>query len=151
MPQRHGFTFAPPALREMAAQVIRNSEGATVSTQHSQFVLANSLGFVAGYPGSRHYLSCAVIAEDQGLMQRDDWYSSSRVPSNIAEPRALGRYAAQRAAPRLGARRVATCQAPVLFEAPVAIGLVGHFVSAADGGHLLRQNGLLVPDLGGQV
>ena len=47
-----------------------------VSAQHSQFVLANSLGFIGGYPGSRHYLSCAVIAEDKGLMQRDDWYSA---------------------------------------------------------------------------
>ncbi len=133
------------------APVIRNSEGATVSTQHSQFVLANSLGFVAGYPGSRHYLSCAVIAEEKGLMQRDDWYSSSRVPAKIAEPRALGRYAAQRAASRLNARKIATCQAPVLFEAPVAIGLVGHFVSAVNGGNLYRKTSFLVDSLGEQV
>src|SRR4051812_3578347 len=53
---------------------ITNSEGATVSAQHSQFVYANSLGFMAGHPGSRHYLSCAVIAEERGLMQRDDWF-----------------------------------------------------------------------------
>src|SRR6185436_20906410 len=33
---------------------IRNSEGATVSAQHSQFVFANSLGFLGGYPGTRH-------------------------------------------------------------------------------------------------
>src|SRR5688572_10054123 len=38
---------------------IRNSEGATASAQHSQFVFANSLGFVGGHPGSRHYLSCS--------------------------------------------------------------------------------------------
>src|SRR3989440_873679 len=133
------------------APVIRNSEGATVSTQQSQFVLANSHGFVAGYPGSRHYLSCAVIAEHKGLMQRDDWYSSSRVPTKIAEPRSLGRYAAERAASRLGARQIATCQAPVLFEAPVAIGLVGHFVSAVNGGNLYRKTSFLVDSLGSEV
>ena len=133
------------------APVIRNSEGATVSTQQSQFVLANSLGFVGGYPGSRHYLSCAVIAEQKGLMQRDDWYSSSRVPTKIAEPRALGRYAASRAAARLGARKIATCQAPVLFEAPVAIGLVGHFCSAANGGNLYRKTSFLMDALGSEV
>src|SRR5437763_11230832 len=99
---------------------IRNSEGASVSAQHSQFVLANSLGFVGGYPGSRHWLSCSVIAEDKGLMQRDDWFSASRVPSQLADPVALGRYAGERAAARLGARKIATRQAPVLFEAPVA-------------------------------
>src|SRR5918996_2929692 len=130
---------------------IRNSEGATVSAQHTQFVFANSLGFTGGFPGSRHWLSCAVIAEDRGLMQRDDWFSASRVPEGIAEPKALGRYAGQRAAARVGARKIATCQAPVLFEAPVATGLVGHFVSAVNGGNLYRKTSFLVDSLGKQV
>ena len=133
------------------APVIKNSEGATVATQQSQFVLANSLGFRGGFPGSRHYLSCAVIAEEKGLMQRVDWYSASRVPRKIAEPQALGRYAAQRAASRLRARKIATCQAPVLFEAPVAIGLLGHFVSAVNGGNLYRKTSFLVDSLGKEV
>jgi PmbA protein len=134
-----------------AAPVIRNSEGATVSTQQSQFLLANSLGFAGGFPGSRHYLSCAVIAEHRGLMQRDDWYSSSRVSSKLADARSLGRYAAQRAAARLGARKIATCQAPVLFEAPAALGLLGHFVSAVSGGNLYRKTTFLVDSLGKEV
>jgi PmbA protein len=134
-----------------ASKKVRNSEGATVSTQHSQFVLANSQGFMAGYPGSRHYLSCAVIAEEKGLMQRDDWYSSSRVPGEIADPVALGRYAGQRAAARLGARKIATSRVPVLFEAPAAIGLIGHFVSAVNGGNLYRKTSFLVDSLGKPV
>jgi PmbA protein len=130
---------------------IRNSDGATVSAQQTQFVFANSLGFVGGFPGSRHWLSCAVIAEEKGLMQRDDWYSASRVPANIADPRALGRYAGQRSAARLGARKIATMQAPVLFEAPVAIGLIGHFVSAVNGGNLYRKTSFLLDSLGKDV
>jgi PmbA protein len=130
---------------------IRNSEGATVSAQQTQFVFANSLGFMGGYAGSRHWLSCAVIAEEKGLMQRDDWYSASRVPARIAEPRALGRYAGERAAARLGARKIRTCQAPVLFEAPVAIGLIGHFVSAVNGGNLYRKTSFLADSLGKEV
>ena len=130
---------------------IRNSEGATVSAQQNQFVFANSLGFTGGYRGSRHYLSCAVIAEEKGLMQRDDWYSASRLPSKLADPRALGRYAGQRTAARLGARKIATGQAPVLFEAPVALGLIGHFVSAVNGGNLYRKTSFLLDSLGKQV
>ena len=130
---------------------IRNSEGATVSAQHTQFVFANSLGFVGGYPGSRHYLSCAVIAEEKGLMQRDDWHTASRLPGELAEPERLGRYAGQRAVARLGARKIATCQAPVLFEAPVACGLLGHFVSAVNGGNLYRKSSFLLDSLGKQV
>ncbi len=130
---------------------IRNSDGATVSAQQTQFAYANSLGFSGGFAGSRHWLSCAVIAEDKGLMQRDDWYSASRVPSRIADPKALGRYAGQRAAARLGARKIATCQAPVLFEAPAAIGLIGHFVAAVNGGNLYRKTSFLVDSLGKRV
>ena len=130
---------------------IRNSEGATVSVQQTQFVFANSLGFMGGYPGSRHYLSCAVIAEEKGLMQRDDWYSAARVPAEIAEPKALGTYAAQRAVARLGARKIRTCQAPVLFEAPEAIGLLGHFAAAVNGGNLYRKSSFLLDSLGKQV
>jgi PmbA protein len=130
---------------------IRNSEGATVSAQQTQFIAANSLGFMGGYPGSRHYVSCAVIAEDKGLMQRDDWYSAARAPEELADPRALGRYAGQRTAARLGARKIATCQAPVLFEAPAAIGLIGHFVSAVNGGNLYRKTSFLLDSLGKEV
>jgi len=130
---------------------IRNSEGATVSAQHAQFVLANSLGFMHGFPTSRHSLSLSVIAEDRGLMQRDDWYSSSRVPGEVADPEALGRYAGQRALARLGARKIPTCQVPVLFEAPVAVGLIGSFVAAASGGSLYRKSSFLVDALGSEV
>jgi len=134
-----------------ASKKIRNSEGATVSAHQTQFVLANSLGFIAGYPGSRHYLSCAVIAEDKGLMQRDDWYSASRLPGKLADPRAIGRYAGLRAAARLGARKIATCQSPVLFEAPVALSLIGNFTAAVNGGNLYRKASFLAGSLGKQV
>ncbi|MGH8740051.1 MAG: metallopeptidase TldD-related protein, partial [Burkholderiales bacterium] len=118
---------------------------------HSHFVFANSLGFAGGYPGSRHWLTCSVIAQHKGLMQRDDWYSTSRVPGHLADPVALGRYAAQRALARLGARKLTTRQAPVLFEAPLALQLIGHFISAVNGGNLYRKTSFLVDSLGKQV
>ena len=130
---------------------ISNSEGASISAQHSQFVFANSLGFMRGFPTSRHTLSVSVIAEDRGLMQRDDWYSSARVPGRVADPVALGQYAGRRALARLGARKIATCQAPVLFEAPAAAGLIGSFVSAVSGGSLYRKSSFLVDALGKAV
>src|SRR4029077_12455719 len=68
-----------------------------------------------------------------------------------AEPPWIGRYAAQRAAARLRSRKIATCQAPVLFEAPVALGLLGHFVSAVNGGSLYRKTSFLLDSLGKEV
>ncbi len=130
---------------------VKNSEGASVSMQQSQFISANSLGFMDGYPTSRHYLSCAVIAGKGAAMQRDDWYSSGRNPAKLAAPEAIGDYAARRALSRLGARRVKTCQAPVLFEAPLAAGLIGSFVQAVSGGALYRKSTFLLDTLGKRI
>lgn len=130
---------------------LRNTEGTSLSAQHSQFIFANSLGFMGGFPTSRHSLGCSMIAEEKGQMQRDDWYSSTRVPANMADPEALGRYAGERALARLRARKISTCQAPVLFEAPQAGGLIGHFVSAVSGVSLYRKSTFLLDSLGKPV
>lgn len=130
---------------------IVNSEGASVSCQQSQFVLANSLGFMGGFPSSRHYLSCAVIASDGEQMQRDDWYVSQRAAADLAKSEAVGDYAGRRALARLRSRKIETTEAPVLFEAPVANSLLSHFVSAASGGNLYRKTSFLVDRLGSEV
>lgn len=131
--------------------MLSNSEGASVSAQHNQFVFANSLGFTAGYPTTRHGLWCSLIAEHRGQMQRDDWMSSARAPQDLADAVALGRYAGARALARLGARKIPTCEVPVLFEAPVAAQLLGSFVGAASGGSLYRKASFLLDTLGQQV
>jgi len=130
---------------------IVNSEGATVSCQQSQFVAGNTAGFLDGYRSSRHYVSCAVIAAEGDAMQRDDWYSSQRSPADLARPEAIGDYAGRRALARLRSRKIGTREARVLFEAPVASGLVQHFVAAVSGGSLYRKSSFLLDSLGTQV
>jgi PmbA protein len=130
---------------------VSNSEGASVSTQESHFVYGNSHGFLAGYPSSRHSISCSLIAgEDEG-MQRDDWHDVARAAHDLEAPEAVGRRAAQRAVRRLNARKIATTQVPVLFEAPIASSLLGHFVAAVSGGSLYRKSSFLLDSLGTQV
>ena len=132
---------------DVSRQVV-NSEGANVYTSSGHFVLANTLGFDDGYAYSRHSLSVAPIAKDRKGMQRDDWYTSSRLHGELASPEAVGRYAAQRALARLSARRLTTRTCPVLFEAPLATGLLGNLVQAASGGALYRKASFLVDGLG---
>lgn len=130
---------------------VTNSEGASISTQQAQFVAANSLGFMGGYPSSRHYLSCSVIAGEQETMQRDDWYSIHRNATALEMPEFVGRQAARRAVARLGARKIKTGSYPVIFEAPLAAGLLGSFVHAVSGGALYRKASFLLDCLGQQI
>ena len=135
--------------------MIRNSEGASVSAQQSQFVYANSHGFSGGYASSRHSLYCSVIAarsaRDKSAMQRDDWYTSARDARDFADPKRIGDYAARRTLARLGGRKLTTRQCPVLFEAPLASGLVGALVSAASGGSLYRKASFLLDGMGKKI
>jgi PmbA protein len=130
---------------------ITNSEGANTFAQQSHFVLANSRGFIAGYPYSRHSLSVSPIAGKGNNMQRDGWYSSDRNPKKLADPEAIGRYAAERALSRLNARQLDTRKCPVLFEAPQAVGLIGAFVQAVSGGALYRKSTFLTDSLGTEI
>ena len=133
---------------------ITNSEGAGVSAQQSHFFSAHTHGFRGGYASSRHSMSVSPIASLPGKkqdMQRDAWYSSMRNAADLASPEAIGVYAAERALSRLGSRKIATTECPVLFESPLAAGLLGAFVQAISGGALYRKSSFLLDSLGKQV
>ena len=128
-----------------------NSEGATVSRGESEFVYANSNDFLGGWRGSRHHIDCSVIGEDHGAMQRDYWYTASRVPGELMPAAEVGRIAGERTARRLNARKLGTVECPVLFEAPEAADLIGSFVHAVSGGSLYRKASFLLDALGTAV
>ena len=130
------------------SKLITNSEGAGVSAQQSHFFSAHSGGFRGGYASSRHSISVAPIAGKGKQMQRDAWYSSMRDASDLARPEAVGRYAAERALARLKGRKIPTTECPVLFESPLAAGLLGGFVQAISGGALYRKSTFLANSLG---
>lgn len=130
---------------------ITNTEGAGVDTHEGHFVLGNTRGFLDGYAYSRHGLSVSPIAGRGQSMQRDYWYTSDRRADRLADPAAVGRYAAERALARLSARRIPTGHFPVLFEAPLALGLLGALTQATSGGALYRQTSFLLDSLGRQL
>ena len=130
---------------------ITNSEGAAVSAQQSHFFSAHTNGFRGGYASSRHSLSVSPIAGKGDDMQRDAWYSSMRNAKDLASPQAVGRYAASRALSRLRARKIPTVECPVLFESPLAAGLLGALVQAVSGGALYRKSSFLLNSLGKPV
>lgn len=132
-------------------QRISNSDGASLSSYEGFKVYGNSNGFIQGYPSSRHSLSCSVIAQENDEMQRDYAYTVDRIFSNLDSAQIVGSKAAKAAVSMLGARKLDTCQVPVIFHAEIASSLFGHFVSAVSGGSLYRKSSFLMDSLGTQV
>ena len=141
---------AETAARDHDAR-ITNSDGASVSRHDGDYVYGNSHGFLEGCSSSRNSLSCVVIAEDSSGMQRGYWYSTGRDPAGLEPASRIGLTAARRTISRLGARKLDTCNAPVLYEADVARGVIGHFISAVRGPNLYRKASFLVDRLGERV
>lgn len=130
---------------------ITNSEGATVNTHQGCRVYANSHGFVGSYLASRHSISCVVLAEHNGDMQRDYWYSLARNKNDLESAAHIGQQAAERTVARLNSQQIKTGQYPVIFTADMAGGLLRSFLSAISGGNLYRQSSFLLDSLGTSV
>jgi len=130
---------------------IGNSEGASLSTSSGCRVYGNTLDFLAGYRDSSHSLSCAVIAQDGGQMERDYEYTVSRRAGELTAGVLIGREAAERSLQRLGARKLDTRKVPVLFSPRIARGFFGHLVGAISGGSLYRKSTFLLDSIDTQV
>jgi PmbA protein len=131
-----------------ADQRITNSEGADCDSSSGRIILANSHGFVGHYQNSSFSLSVTPVASDEAGMQRDYWYGVNRTFAKLESPDAIGKEAARRTLRRLGAKKVTTCSAPVIFEQEVAGSLLGHLCSALSGYALYKGASFLVGQLG---
>lgn len=138
------------AAREADTRIF-NSEGASLNSHNGLQVYGNTHGFIGGYPSSRHSLSCSVVAKEGESMQRDYWYTLSRKGELLEDAALVGEIAAQRTVARLNAQQVKTQQAPVLFQADVAVGLLRSFIGAVRGSSLYRKASFLLDHLGKPV
>ena len=157
----HPWDIEAPAAVELARRCeaaglahdarIRNSEGASVGTHRKLSVFGNSHGFVGGYPSTSHSVSRVVLGQDNGDMQRDYWYTAARDWRALEDVESVGRKAAAKAVGRLGAGKMGTRKAPVLFAPELARGLIGHFTGAIGGGAQYRRSSFLLDAKGKQV
>lgn len=130
---------------------ISNSEGATLTTHAGARAYGNTHGFIGSYPKTSHSLSCVVIGEADGAMQRDYHYSTARDAADLEPPESIGATAARRTVARLGARKPKTTKAPVLFAPEVARGFIGHAIGAVSGGAQYRRASFLLDAAGEQI
>jgi PmbA protein len=130
---------------------LTNSEGASVSSQRGVRVYGNSNGFLGGYASTSHTITCVLLAQQGDDMQRDYWYSTARDPADLEATEVIGRRAAARAVARLGARKLSTRRAPVVFSPEMARGLYRSFLGAVRGGSQYRKASFLLDSSGQTV
>ena len=132
---------------------IVNSEGSQVGSTFARIVYGNTRGFLGGYDAASHSLSSEPIARAEGSdsMQRDYWFTVGRQLSALEDPAAVGRRAAERALRRLGARRVATCDVPVIFDDVTAGSLIAQVASCVNGYSVYRQSTFLADKMGESI
>jgi len=150
----HPWDLSPEAAIELARQCeaagravdarITNSDGSSVSSHRHTGVYGNSHGFLAGFSATSHFLSCGLVAQQDGQMQRDAWYTTARDPVELEPAELIGRIAGARAIARLGARKLTTRKAPVAFTPEMARGLFKHFVGAIRGASQYRKSSFLL-------
>lgn len=127
---------------------VSNSEGATVGTNRGSRAYGNTHGFVGSYSKTSHSITCILLAEQDGVMQRDYHYTSARCVDDMEDAALVGRRAAEKTVARLGARKMDTTRAPVLFIPELARGFIGHAISAISGGALYRKASFLLDAAG---
>ncbi len=130
---------------------ITNSDGASFSSHQGLRVYGNTHGMLAGFARSRHSVSCMVIGEQDGMMERDSAYAVARKEALLRQGEEVGLEAASETLARLGSRKINTQKVPVVFRADVASSLFGHLVSAIGGGALYRKSSFLMDSLNTQV
>lgn len=130
---------------------IVNSDGASYATHCGFRMYGNTHGFMGHYFSSRNSLSCMPIAKEGDRMERDYAYTMARNTADLTAPEQVAAEAVASTLSRLGARRLPTCKAPVVFHRDLAHGLFGHFVGAISGGNLYRKTSFLLDQLGKQV
>lgn len=123
---------------------IKFSDGASYDSHYGIRVYGNSHGMLGSYPSSQQALSCSVIAQSEGGMERDMSYTVTRDKADLWTPAFVGVEAAKHAVARLNPRSVSTCQVPVMFDRSVATGLFGHLVMAISGSALYRKSSFLL-------
>jgi PmbA protein len=131
---------------------ITNSEGATFGRSSGGVALVLSSGFRAAYPGSYQSLGVAPLAADEGGKNRRGYHWTGGRHFRALEPAAeVGREAARRTVGKLGARTVASCEVPVVFDPEAARAILGLLAGSVMGSAIWRKASYLIGREGTQV
>jgi PmbA protein len=140
---------AEDAARAVAG--VTNSDGGSSSWSSSGWKLATSTGFVGAYAASGFYLSASAIAGEGSGMERGGDGRGVRFAADLPGAAQIGAEAGKRAVQRLGARKISSTTAPVIFENRLAMSLLGPMIGAISGPSVARGVSFLKDKLGAKL
>jgi len=130
---------------------VTNTDGGSASWSQGQWRLVTSAGFAGPHRGSGFSVSASAIAGEGSAMERGGEGRSVRWSQDLPNPEFIGAEAGRRAVVRLGARKIASTTAPVIFENRLAASLLGPLIGAISGQAVARGVSFLKDQLGQPV
>jgi PmbA protein len=122
----------------LAVEGVTNSGGGSASWSSSSWRMVTSGGFAGTYRASASSIAAQAIAgEGAGMEQAGEW-RTKRWLADLPAPDVIGAEAGRRATASLGARKIASATAPVIFENRLASSLIGPLTGAISGGSVAR-------------
>ena len=135
----------------LATPGVTNTEGADAGYSRGEIYLVTSAGFAGHRAGTSHSISATALVGAGTGMQRDYDYDSKVYLSDLDDPVAIGKSAAQRALARLNPTRPKTAKLPVVYDPRVATSLLGHLTGAINGASVARGTSFLKEKLGQKI
>jgi len=130
---------------------INNSEGSEYGYSQSNNLILNSHGAAGSYSSTSYTLSCVVIAEENGLKERDYAYTTRRNFEQTENAQTIGKLSAKKVISRLGAKSISTRKCPVILTPELSVGLFSSFLSAINGNNIYKKNSFLSQYLNKEV
>ena len=134
-----------------AVPKVTNSDGGSGSWSASEWTMVTSGGFTGVHRASGFSIGASAIAGDDEGMETGYDGRTARWQSDLPSPESLGTEAGRRAAARLGARKIDSTTAPVIFENRLAGSLMSPLIGAISGTSIARGTSFLKDKLGQQI
>ena len=114
------------------------------SESKSNFILANSDGFLNGYKSSSFSASCVAVAKDaSNNMERDYEFTSTCHVNDMLKPSQIGKMAAKKTIQKLNSKKIESEKISIVFDRRISKGILSTFASAISSSSIARGTSFL--------
>ena len=122
------------------------------SENKSNFILANSDGFLNGYKSSSFSASCVAVAKDSNNnMERDYEFTSKCHLHDMLKPKEIGSIAAKKTIEKLNPQKIKSEKISVVFDRRISKGILSTLAGAISASAIARGTSFLKEKLNKEI